>query len=299
MDIWHTAQPEEEITGDGWLGRASTAAPHASPANVPALGSARKPAAALSSRRARTPVHRSLEDYNSASATAPRRSPTAAIARRNWPRWRRSMTSRRRRSASFARRSAPPSTAPSGSKKSPPATSPPRRYPQTHLAGNAEDHRPDDRRRTRHRDLLRLARRIRHALPPGRRPRSLARRTLRSGCRVPQGSRAHKLDGPRPADDLSPSSAAASRKTAASAPTTARAHRCSSSPAPPKPASSASTPALPISTTATSNTHRLPLRLRHAARPLAAHPFRTGAGRKIRAGGFSDGVRRQGSGPRP
>lgn len=64
MDIWNTAQPESEITGDGWLGRAldSSAARFAGKVPALALGTENLPLA-LVAPRTNVPSIRSLEDY--------------------------------------------------------------------------------------------------------------------------------------------------------------------------------------------------------------------------------------------
>ncbi len=64
MDIWNTAQPESEITGDGWLGRAldSSAARFAGKVPALALGTENLPLA-LVAPRTNVPSIRTLEDY--------------------------------------------------------------------------------------------------------------------------------------------------------------------------------------------------------------------------------------------
>ena len=64
MDIWNTAQPESEITGDGWLGRAldSSAGRFAGKVPALALGTENLPLA-LVAPRTNVPSIRSLEDY--------------------------------------------------------------------------------------------------------------------------------------------------------------------------------------------------------------------------------------------
>src|SRR6187455_1944727 len=64
MDIWNTAQPESEITGDGWLGRALDSATARFAGKVPALalGTENLPLA-LVAPRTNVPSIRSLEDY--------------------------------------------------------------------------------------------------------------------------------------------------------------------------------------------------------------------------------------------
>jgi len=64
MDIWNTAQPESEITGDGWLGRAldSSAARFAGKVPALALGMENLPLA-LVAPRTNVPSIRSLDDY--------------------------------------------------------------------------------------------------------------------------------------------------------------------------------------------------------------------------------------------
>lgn len=64
MDIWNTAQPESEITGDGWLGRAldGSAARFAGKVPALALGMDNLPLA-LVAPRTNVPSIRSLEDY--------------------------------------------------------------------------------------------------------------------------------------------------------------------------------------------------------------------------------------------
>ncbi len=64
MDIWNTGQPESEITGDGWLGRAldSSAARFGGKVPALALGVENLPLALVASRT-NVPSIRSLEDY--------------------------------------------------------------------------------------------------------------------------------------------------------------------------------------------------------------------------------------------
>lgn len=64
MDIWNTAQPESEITGDGWLGRALDQSAARFAGKVPALslGTENLPLA-LVAPRTNVPAIRSLEDY--------------------------------------------------------------------------------------------------------------------------------------------------------------------------------------------------------------------------------------------
>jgi uncharacterized protein (DUF1501 family) len=64
MDIWNTAQPESEITGDGWLGRALDLSAGRFAGKVPALalGTENLPLALVASRT-NVPSIRSLEDY--------------------------------------------------------------------------------------------------------------------------------------------------------------------------------------------------------------------------------------------
>ena len=64
MDIWNTAQPESEITGDGWLGRALDRSAARFGGKVPALalGMENLPLALVASRT-NVPSIRSLDDY--------------------------------------------------------------------------------------------------------------------------------------------------------------------------------------------------------------------------------------------
>ena len=64
MDIWNTAQPESEITGDGWLGRAldNSAARFAGKVPALALGMDNLPLA-LVAPRTNVPSIRSIDDY--------------------------------------------------------------------------------------------------------------------------------------------------------------------------------------------------------------------------------------------
>ena len=64
MDIWNTAQPESEITGDGWLGRALDSSAKPFGGKVPALsmGMENLPLA-LVAPRTNVPSIRSLDDY--------------------------------------------------------------------------------------------------------------------------------------------------------------------------------------------------------------------------------------------
>jgi uncharacterized protein (DUF1501 family) len=64
MDIWNTAQPESEITGDGWLGRALdlSAARFAGKVPALALGTENLPLSLVASRT-NVPSIRSIDDY--------------------------------------------------------------------------------------------------------------------------------------------------------------------------------------------------------------------------------------------
>ena len=64
MDIWHSARPDEEITRDGWMGRAMDAAADKFAGRVPALalGTDRLPLA-LVAQRVTVPTVKSLKDY--------------------------------------------------------------------------------------------------------------------------------------------------------------------------------------------------------------------------------------------
>ena len=64
MDIWHSARPDEEISRDGWMGRAMDAAADKFAGRVPALalGTDRLPLA-LVAQRVTVPTVKSLKDY--------------------------------------------------------------------------------------------------------------------------------------------------------------------------------------------------------------------------------------------